>query len=75
MSSVILVEILDRVAVLTINRPEKLNALNEDVRSELLNALAQLQNDDSHPPPRQNPLIMAITGFGKESIELKSVLF
>jgi enoyl-CoA hydratase len=46
-SSTILVEILDRVAVLTINRPEKLNALSEQVRSDVLDALAQLENDDS----------------------------
>ncbi|MEE8368029.1 MAG: enoyl-CoA hydratase-related protein [Thermoanaerobaculia bacterium] len=47
MPSTILIETVDRVVVLTVNRPEKLNALNEQVRSEVLEALAQLETDDS----------------------------
>jgi enoyl-CoA hydratase len=39
------VEVLDAVAVITINRPEKRNALNAVVRAELLEALAELRLD------------------------------
>jgi enoyl-CoA hydratase len=35
-----------RVAILTVNRPEKLNALNDQVRDEMLAALAALEQDD-----------------------------
>ncbi|HSJ14823.1 MAG TPA: enoyl-CoA hydratase-related protein [Longimicrobiales bacterium] len=42
----LLVEIADRVATVTVNRPEKRNALNMTVRSELLAALDALRADD-----------------------------
>ena len=35
-----------RVAILTVNRPEKLNALNDQVRDEMLAALAAAEHDD-----------------------------
>ncbi len=38
--STILKETEGRVAILTVNRPDKLNALNDQVRDDLLAALA-----------------------------------
>jgi enoyl-CoA hydratase len=49
-----------RVAILTINRPDKLNALNEEVRVELLAALAAIETDDSVGA-------VIITGAGEKS--------
>ena len=49
-----------RVAILTINRPDKLNALNEEVRVELLAALAAIEHDDSVGA-------VVITGSGEKS--------
>ena len=47
MDPVVLLERQDRVAILTINRPKKANALNEQVRNETLAHLEAIQNDDS----------------------------
>jgi enoyl-CoA hydratase len=41
----VLVERQDRVAILTINRPDKMNALSEAVRVDLLDALASIESD------------------------------
>jgi enoyl-CoA hydratase len=49
-----------RVAILTINRPDKLNALNEEVRVELLAALAEIETDESVGA-------VVITGAGEKS--------
>lgn len=49
-----------RVAILTINRPDKLNALNEEVRVDLLAALAEIETDDSVGA-------VVITGAGEKS--------
>jgi enoyl-CoA hydratase/carnithine racemase len=43
----ILTEVTDRVAVITLNRPEKLNAWNSPMRSEIIQALSQYDADDS----------------------------
>lgn len=54
---------LDRqgaVAVLTINRPDKLNALNNQVHSEAVQALDELKHDD-------NVRVLVITGSGEKS--------
>jgi enoyl-CoA hydratase len=40
-------EVADRVATLTINRPDKLNALNDATIAELGNAIDQIRVDDS----------------------------
>ncbi len=46
MSAVVLVEVADRVAVITINRPEARNALNRDVRKALPAAIERCDADD-----------------------------
>ena len=60
MPETILVERVGRVAILTINRPDKLNALNEQVRTDMLEALGQIQTDDSVG-------VVVITGAGEKS--------
>jgi enoyl-CoA hydratase len=60
MSETILVEREGRVAILTVNRPDKLNALNEQVRTDMLAALAQVETDDSVG-------VVVITGAGEKS--------
>jgi enoyl-CoA hydratase len=47
MEPAVLLEREGRVAILTINRPAKLNALNEQVRAESLAHLEALEEDDS----------------------------
>lgn len=47
MSEVVLREQEGRVVILTINRPDKLNALNQSVREQMLGHLATLESDDS----------------------------
>ena len=56
----ITIEKRDRVAVLTINRPDKLNALNSKVHSEGVSALDELRTDDS-------VRVVVITGAGEKS--------
>ncbi|MEM9554435.1 MAG: enoyl-CoA hydratase-related protein [Acidobacteriota bacterium] len=57
---VVLREDEGRVAVLTINRPDKLNALNQQVRDEMLEHLEAVQSDDSIGA-------VVITGAGEKS--------
>jgi enoyl-CoA hydratase len=56
----ILVEREGRVAILTINRPDKLNALSQQVRDEMLAALAPLEADEGVG-------VVVITGAGDKS--------
>ena len=56
----ITVEKRGKVAVLTINRPDKLNALNKQVHAEGVAALDELRRDDSSPR-------FVITGAGEKS--------
>lgn len=51
------VEIADRVATLTVDRPEKRNALNGQVRAELIAALDRLEPDD-------DVRVVVLTGAG-----------
>ncbi|MCG8455584.1 MAG: enoyl-CoA hydratase/isomerase family protein, partial [Holophagales bacterium] len=57
---VILFEQEGRVALLTINRPDKLNALNQQVRDEMLEHLGKIEGDDSIG-------VVVITGAGEKS--------
>src|SRR2546422_11132943 len=56
----ILVERRDRVAIITINRPEKRNALNIQTRAEGAAALDELRADDSIR-------VVVITGAGDKA--------
>ncbi len=47
MAEAVLMEREGRVAILTVNRPDKLNALNEAVRTEMLAHLEAIETDDS----------------------------
>jgi enoyl-CoA hydratase len=60
MSQVVLSEREGRVAILTINRPDKLNALNDEVRDALLAELAAIEKDDAVG-------VVVITGAGEKS--------
>jgi enoyl-CoA hydratase len=60
MAATILEERQGRVAILTVNRPDKLNALNEQVRTEMLQALAALEQDEGAG-------VVVITGAGEKS--------
>jgi len=61
MSDVLLVEKLDgHVALVTFNRPEKMNALNLEVRRDLFAALAELRDDD-------DVRVVVLTGAGEKA--------
>jgi enoyl-CoA hydratase len=60
MSAVVAVEREGRVAILTITRPEKMNALNEQVRGDLLAALAELETDEGIG-------VVVLTGAGEKA--------
>src|ERR671913_1054507 len=56
----LLVERRDRVAVITINRPQKLNALNIQTRAEGAAALDELRDDDE-------VRVVVVTGAGEKA--------
>jgi enoyl-CoA hydratase len=56
----LLVDVADNVATITINRPDKRNALNAAVRRELLQALDNLRGD-------VNARVLVITGAGDKA--------
>ena len=60
MSDTVLMGQEGRVAILTINRPDKLNALNEQVRQDMLAHLEQIEGDDSIG-------VVVITGAGEKA--------
>jgi enoyl-CoA hydratase len=60
MPATILLEREGRVALLTVNRPDKLNALNEQVRDDTLAALAEIEHDEGVG-------VVVITGAGEKS--------
>ena len=60
MSDTVLKEVEGRVALLTINRPDKLNALNQQVRDDMLALLEEIEADDGIG-------VVVITGAGEKS--------
>ncbi len=56
----LLVEITDGVAVVTINRPDKLNALNAQVLAELSSCFSRLQNETG-------ARVIVLTGSGEKA--------
>ena len=60
MGKVVLREQEGRVAILTINRPDKLNALNQAVRDEMMAALEEIETNDGIGA-------VVITGAGEKS--------
>ena len=60
MSDTLLTEQQGRVAILTINRPDKLNALSQQVRDEVLGHLERIETDDSIG-------VVIITGAGEKA--------
>ena len=60
MPETILVEREGRVAILTINRPDKLNALNDQVRNDMLEILGQIETDAAVG-------VVVITGAGEKA--------
>ena len=60
MTDTVVFERHGRVAILTINRPEKMNALNEQVGIEMLAHLTAIEKDDDIG-------VVAVTGAGEKS--------
>jgi len=60
MEKAVLLEREGRVAILTINRPDKLNALNEEVRNLTLGYLEEIEHDDAVG-------VVVITGAGDKA--------
>ena len=56
----LLVNVADGVATIVVNRPDKRNALNATVRSELVRALDELRDDDS-------ARVVILTGAGDKA--------
>ena len=61
MSMNVLYEVKDHTAVITINRPDALNALNLDVLGELDSALSQAENNE-------DVYILIVTGAGRSFV-------
>jgi 2-(1,2-epoxy-1,2-dihydrophenyl)acetyl-CoA isomerase len=55
---VLLMERQDKVAILTLNRPKTLNALNKELQDSIIDACGELRNDD-------NVWAVIITGAGR----------
>ena len=45
--SMVEIEIRDVVAIVTLNRPDKRNAINDDMRNQVIDALDRLNSDDA----------------------------
>ncbi|HEX9896242.1 MAG TPA: enoyl-CoA hydratase/isomerase family protein [Dehalococcoidales bacterium] len=54
----LLVERRDKVALLTMNRPDNLNALNRDLQDSIIGACEEIRNDD-------NIWVVVLTGSGR----------
>ncbi|HEX2930280.1 MAG TPA: enoyl-CoA hydratase/isomerase family protein, partial [Candidatus Binatia bacterium] len=53
----ILAERVDQIAIITLNRPEKLNAMSYELACELDEELTKIENDD-------NARVVVLTGAG-----------
>lgn len=60
MPETVLMERVDRVAILTINRPDKLNALSQQVRDEVMALLDEIETDDGIG-------VVVLTGAGEKA--------
>lgn len=60
MYKTLIYEIKDRIGVLTINRPEKLNALSNELTEELERLLAEVENDEKLR-------VLVMTGAGEKA--------
>ena len=56
----LLIEIIDKVAVVTINRPDKMNALNDQTMDELKSAFTELNSND-------DVYALILTGSGEKA--------
>ena len=56
----ILFEVTDNIAVITMNRPELLNAICLDMKNELHDALGRVENNDD--------ILVAILGRGRAGL-------
>lgn len=56
----LLVDIKEKIAIVTINRPDKLNALNHQTLTEIKDAFEKLNSDD-------NVLVVILTGAGEKA--------
>src|SRR5574338_108462 len=56
----ILLDINERIAIVTLNRPDKLNALNHDTLTELMEVFENLKNNE-------NVFVIIITGSGEKA--------
>ena len=56
----LLVEVDDNIAVITVNRPEKLNALNNETIEELDKVFSQLNENE-------NVYVIILTGSGEKA--------
>lgn len=56
----LLVDIKEKIAIVTINRPDKLNALNHQTLTEIKDAFKKLNSDD-------NVLVVILTGAGEKA--------
>src|SRR5262245_28962805 len=54
----ILMDVKDRVATITLNRPERLNALGQNMREDLLKAMLRAKEDDG-------VRVVLVTGAGR----------
>ena len=58
MSELVLVEVADPIATITLNRPEKRNAMNDEMRNELIEALERITSN-------ADIRALVLTGAGK----------
>ncbi len=60
---VLLYEKKDRVVTMTLNRPQRMNAINKQMHYDMLDALTDVKKDDS-------VRVFVLTGKGRAKVEL-----